>query len=109
MVLDDISDDAVLIKVAASALGAKVFTENDLHIPDEAAAPQGLKYQVGKSQDLQDDTCQVCMLLCLEGVLPPCGSGVHLMFVLSECSRLCRSLLRPCHLRKEMLQRCARR
>ena len=71
MVLDDISDDAVLIKVAASAFCAKVFAEDDLYVPDEAAAPQGLEYQVGKSQDLQDVTCQVCVLLSVEGVLPP--------------------------------------
>ena len=56
VVLDDISDDAILIKVAAPALCAKVLAENDLHIPDEAAAPQGLKYEVGKPQHLQDET-----------------------------------------------------
>lgn len=39
VILDDISNDAVFIKVATPALGAKVFTENDLYIPDEAAAP----------------------------------------------------------------------
>lgn len=52
MVLDDISDDAILVKVSASPLCAKVFAEDDLYIPDEAAAPQGLKDQVGKPQNL---------------------------------------------------------
>ena len=75
VVLDNISDDAVLIEVAASALCAKVFTEDDLYVPDEAAAPQGLEYQVGKSQDLQDIRCLVCVLLSFEGVLPPCLDG----------------------------------
>lgn len=53
MVLDDISDDAVLIKVAAPPFCAEVFAEDDLHIPDEGAAPKGLKDQVGKAQHLQ--------------------------------------------------------
>lgn len=61
MVLDDISDDAVLVEVAASALRAKIFTEDDLHVPDEAAAPQGLKDEVGKPQNLQTSTCHVSL------------------------------------------------
>ena len=59
VVLDDVSDDAILVKVAAPPLCAKVLAENDLHIPDEAAAPQGLKYEVGKPQDLQDDAHEI--------------------------------------------------
>lgn len=78
MVLDDISDDAILIKVAAPALCAEVFTENDLYIPDEAAAPQGLKYEVGKSQHLQDETCETaaCPL-----PLQPVGLCTHITSV----------------------------
>ena len=52
MVLDDITDDAVLVKVAAAPLCAKVLTEDDLHIADKAAVPQRLKDQVGKAQHL---------------------------------------------------------
>ena len=59
MILDDISDDAILIKVAASALCAKVFTENDLHISDEGSAPQRLKHQVSKAQHLHKPCQQV--------------------------------------------------
>ena len=115
VVLDDISDDAILIKVAAPALCAKVFTENDLYIPDEAAAPQGLKYQVGKSQDLQDDTRHASVrTVVFQTYAAPMqhlfmdSSLMPLMFVLSECCRLCCALLAACHSRKGMLQRCAR-
>ena len=59
MILDDISDDAILVKIAAPALCAKVFAEDDLYIPDEAAAPQRLKYQIGEPQDLQGNTKQL--------------------------------------------------
>ena len=59
MILDDISDDAILIKVAASALCAKVFTENDLHIPDEGSAPQRLEHQVSEAQHLHKPCQQV--------------------------------------------------
>lgn len=67
MVLDDISDDAVLVEVAAPALRAKVFAEDDLHIPDEAAAPQRLKDEVGKPQNLQKGTCQVSLFCLMSG------------------------------------------
>lgn len=56
VVLDDVSDNAILVKVAPSPLCAEVFTEDDLYISDEAAAPQGFKNQVGKSQHLQQCT-----------------------------------------------------
>ena len=52
MVLNDIADDAVLVEVAAASLCAKVLTEDDLHIADEAAVPQRLEDQVGKAQHL---------------------------------------------------------
>lgn len=52
MVLNDVTDDAILVKVAAAALCAKVFTEDDLHIADEGPAPQGLKDEVSKPQHL---------------------------------------------------------
>jgi len=52
MVLDDITDDAILVKVAATPLCAKVLTEDDLHVADEAAIPQWLKDQVGEPQHL---------------------------------------------------------
>ena len=51
--MDDISDDAILVKVAAAALCAKVLTENDLDIADEIPAPEGLEDQVGKPQHLR--------------------------------------------------------
>ena len=53
VILDDISDDAVLIKVSAPPFSAKVFTENDLHVANVLPTPKGLKYEIGKSQDLQ--------------------------------------------------------
>ena len=59
VILDDISDDAILVEIASSPLCPKIFTEDDLHIPDEAAAPQGLKDQVGKPQHLQPSMCTV--------------------------------------------------
>ncbi len=52
MVLYNIADDAILVKVATASLCAKVLTEDDLHIADEAAVPQWLKDQVGKPQHL---------------------------------------------------------
>ncbi len=52
VVLDDVSDDAVLVKIAAAALCAKVFAEDDLDIADKVPAPQRLEHQVGKSQHL---------------------------------------------------------
>lgn len=53
VVLNDIPDDAILIKVAASAFRAKIFAEDDLHITDEGATPERLKHQIGKAQHLQ--------------------------------------------------------
>ena len=50
--MNDITDDAVLVKVAAASLCAKVLTEDDLHVADEAAVPQWLKDQVGEPQHL---------------------------------------------------------
>lgn len=52
VVLDDVTDDAVLVKVAPSPLRAEVFTENHLHVADVLPAPQRLKHQVGESQHL---------------------------------------------------------
>ena len=53
MVLDDVPDDAVLVKVPAAPLRAKVLAEDDLHVPDILPAPERLEHQVGKSQHLQ--------------------------------------------------------
>mmetsp|Transcript_8867 Transcript_8867/g.21925 ORF Transcript_8867/g.21925 Transcript_8867/m.21925 type:complete len:358 (-) Transcript_8867:2504-3577(-) len=53
VVLDDVADDAVLVKVAATPLGAKVLTENDLHVADVLARPQRLKHEVGEAQHRQ--------------------------------------------------------
>lgn len=52
VILQHISDDAVRVEVASSALGAKIFTENDLDISDELSAPQWLKYQIRKPEHL---------------------------------------------------------
>ena len=71
VVLDDISNDAILVEVATSALRAEVFAEDDLHIPDEAAAPQGLKDEVGKPQNLQHGRCPVSLLRLLSGMQSP--------------------------------------
>ena len=53
MVLKHISNNAIGIKVASAALCAEVFTEDDLDVPDELTAPQGLKNQICKSEHLQ--------------------------------------------------------
>jgi hypothetical protein len=45
--------DAVLVKVAAAPLGAKVLAEDDLHVLDVLPAPQRLENQVGEAQDLR--------------------------------------------------------
>ena len=63
MVLNDISDDAILIKVSAPPFRAEVFAEDDLHIADEGAAPKGLEDQVGKPQHLQTGSQTVGKLL----------------------------------------------
>ena len=48
MVLNDIPDDAIVVKIASPSFCAKVLTEDHLHIANVIAAPQGLKNQVGK-------------------------------------------------------------
>ena len=53
VVLDDVTNDAVLIKVTPATVCTKVLTENDLHIADEVTAPQRLKDQIGKAQHSQ--------------------------------------------------------
>ena len=53
VVLDDVPDDAVRVKVAPPPFGAKVFGKDDLHVANVLAGPQGLKHQVGKAQDGQ--------------------------------------------------------
>jgi hypothetical protein len=58
MVLDDVTDDAILIEIAAAPLCAKVLTENNLHVADVLPAPQGLEHQVGEPQHLHNShTC----------------------------------------------------
>ena len=52
MVLDDITDDAILVEVPSPPFCAEVFTEDDLDIADVLPAPQRLKHQVCKSKDL---------------------------------------------------------
>ena len=53
MVLNDVPNDAVLVEVSTTALRAKVFTEDDLHVTDVGAVPQGLEDEVCKPQDGQ--------------------------------------------------------
>ncbi len=64
MVLNDITDDAILVKVATATLCAKVLTEDDLHIADEAAVPQWLKDQVGKPQHLHTTVGSLVSIAC---------------------------------------------
>jgi hypothetical protein len=51
MVLHDVADNAELVKVAASALGAKWLLECDLHIVNVMAVPGGAKEGVSKTKD----------------------------------------------------------
>mmetsp|Transcript_17395 Transcript_17395/g.52121 ORF Transcript_17395/g.52121 Transcript_17395/m.52121 type:complete len:381 (-) Transcript_17395:766-1908(-) len=51
VVLDDVTDDAILVKVPAAPLCAEILTEDDLHVPDIFPVPERLKEQVGKPQD----------------------------------------------------------
>ena len=60
MVLYDVPDDAVLIKVSPTPLSAEVFAENDLDVSDVLSAPQGLKHQICKSQDLSQCMVRMC-------------------------------------------------
>mmetsp|Transcript_4173 Transcript_4173/g.15289 ORF Transcript_4173/g.15289 Transcript_4173/m.15289 type:complete len:394 (-) Transcript_4173:383-1564(-) len=50
VILHDIANDAVMVKVSTSALGAKIFAKVDLHVTDVVAIPQRLEHDVGKSQ-----------------------------------------------------------
>lgn len=52
VVLDDVTDDAVTIKVAAAALRPEVFAEDHLDVPNVLPAPQRLEHQVGEPQHL---------------------------------------------------------
>lgn len=54
MVLDDIADDAILVKVASPSFCAKVFAEDDLHVPDVLPGPERLKYQICEAQHLHN-------------------------------------------------------
>lgn len=64
VVLEHISDDAIGVKVASTALCTKVFAEDDLDIADELTAPQGLKNQICKSEHLQMSQRKVEGLMC---------------------------------------------
>ena len=49
VILYDISDDAIAIKIAAATFRPKIFTEDNLNISDILSTPKWLKHQVGKS------------------------------------------------------------
>lgn len=51
MVLHDISDNAKLVKVASTALGAKRLLEGDLHIVDVVSVPGSTKEGVAEAHD----------------------------------------------------------
>lgn len=53
MVLDDIPNDAILVKVPHAPIRPEILAENDLHVADKVAAPQRLKDEVGKAQHCQ--------------------------------------------------------
>jgi hypothetical protein len=46
VVLQDVADDAILIKVAASAFSAEVLAEDDLDAPDILSAPERFKDKI---------------------------------------------------------------
>lgn len=51
MVLHNVTHDAKLVKVAATALGTNLFLESDLDVVDVGAVPAGAKDLVGESED----------------------------------------------------------
>ena len=53
MVLNDVSYDAILIKVTSPPLSPKVLLKADLHIADVEAIPPGVKDGVGKTHHQQ--------------------------------------------------------
>lgn len=50
MVLDDVSDDSVCIKVPAPALSSGIFAEHNLHIANVVAMPERLEHEVRETQ-----------------------------------------------------------
>ena len=55
MILDDISDNSVMIKVPTTAFGAKILREDDLNALDVLPRPERLKDQIRKPQYLHTD------------------------------------------------------
>lgn len=53
MILDDIADDTILVKISTTALSSEVFAEYDLDIADVLPAPQRFKHEVRKPKHLQ--------------------------------------------------------
>ena len=50
VVLDDVTDDAIVVEVAAAALSAKGLAEDDLHVADVVPAEERLEDEVGEAQ-----------------------------------------------------------
>ena len=61
MVLDDITNDAHIIKIAPSPSSAKILLECDLHRLDVLAAPRGLEELIAPAQrgDVEHDLPKV--------------------------------------------------
>jgi len=51
VVLHDVANDAVVVKVPAAALGAKVLGEANLHVADVRPGPEGLEHDVAEAED----------------------------------------------------------
>lgn len=51
MVLHDIADDAKLVKVATTTLGAEWFLECDLNVVDVVSVPGGAEERIAEAQD----------------------------------------------------------
>lgn len=51
VILDDIADNAVLVKVSASTISANLLLEGDLHVVNVVSVPHAGENCVGKAKD----------------------------------------------------------